>query len=255
MEASYTQYFQDAFNLDGKVNYIWAHYDATGHHGKSCGLNPSVLGRIRNALAKTINEQVLLRKAILVMLDDDIMDALDHYTTGISYAIGKTLEWLVNQMHRIIISHKEKLPSKSRKFKYPTFLWVKIPNHHIYGHFNSYKKKFNEALDKVTSLYREMETISISEKIWYEDDLSYFVEGRISAVGLSTYWAGICDAFESWDKDHMKSDLKYPRASKESRSESMNTLTPRRTGLVQHDRNQDIMTIHLLAGAFTDRGI
>lgn len=112
MEALYTQYFQDAFNLVGKVNYIRAHYDATGHHGKSWGLNPNVLGRIQNALAKAINEQVLLPKSILIILDDDIMDALDHYTTGISYAIGKTLEWLVNQMHRIIISHKENISKK-----------------------------------------------------------------------------------------------------------------------------------------------
>ena len=95
------------------------------------GKDDNILSRLRNSLVRAINAQILLPKFILVILDDDIMDAIDHYKTGISYGIGWILEWLINEFHKLVSSHKERLPTKSQKYKYPTFFGVKIPYHEI----------------------------------------------------------------------------------------------------------------------------
>ena len=202
---TFSQYFQNAFHLDGSVNYIKAHYDTTGFCKTDNGFNPNILSRIQNALIHGINQQVLLPKAIILVFDD-ILDALDHYKSGLSYAIGCTVEWLANQIHRIITAHKEKLPSKSQKFKYPMILWCLIPYHEIYSHYNDFKHKFNCSVVKTTALFREMETLQL-DVLWDRNRLDYFTAGRINAVGLSTYWNAVSAAFETWDRDQMKAQI------------------------------------------------
>ena len=180
--------------------------EAYFHLHEMDGPDDNMLSRVRNALVRGINE-VLLPKAILIIFDDDLMDAIDHYKSGISYALGKTLEWLANEFHKIINTHKEKLPTKARKFKYPAIIWFKIPYHEVYGHYNGFKTKYNDTLDKICQLYREMFAIKMDKHTWNRTDLSYFQEGQISHVGLTTYWQSICNAFEYWDRKQMKSIL------------------------------------------------
>ena len=82
-----------------------------------------------------------------------------------------------------------------------------IPNHEVYGHFNDYKDKFNNLIHKSCKLYREMMGIDMDKRTWSKRDLSYFCEGSINHVGLTTYWQSMCNAFKSWDKDQMKTNL------------------------------------------------
>ena len=144
---------------------------------------------------------MLLPKAIVVILDDDLIDDIDWYRPGFSFTVGRIVEWLFNKFHRLITAHKEKLPSKSRKFKFPTILWALVPKHDIYGHYNEYKDKFNKSLQNTASLFREMGTLQLND--WDPSCLNYFAEGKISAYGLSTYWMSINNAFEKWDRDQM----------------------------------------------------
>ena len=171
------------------------------------GKDDNILSRLRNSLVRANNAQILLPKFILVILDDDIMDAIDHYKTSISYGIGQMLEWLINEFHKLVSSHKERLPTKSQKYKYPTFIWVKIPYHEIYGHCNEFKEKFNAALDKACRLFKEMKTIEIDQRTWRHRGLSYFEEGRISNIGLNLYWQSICNSFETWDRQEMSATI------------------------------------------------
>ena len=207
LATSFDNYYQKPINKrssNGKhLFYTRAHYDVTGFtKGTMLPSNnyPNILVRLKNALISGLNEQVLLP----IVLDDDLMDALNHYKEGFSLSIGKLMEWLANEFHDLIAKHKEKLPSKSRKFKYPCILWCKIPLHEIYGEYNEFKGKFNRSLEKMVPLFREMETLEVK---WDDKDLSYFSAGRISPHGLRTYWAAIDKAFENWDKEQMKSTL------------------------------------------------
>ena len=125
MASSFAQHFQDAYHSsNNKVGYIRAHYDVSGFCNGTVikGGNGNILNRLRNELVRAINEQPLLPRAIVVVLDDDVIDAFNHYIYGFSKSVGRIAERLGNQFHQIVSAHKEKLPSKSRKFKFPTIL-------------------------------------------------------------------------------------------------------------------------------------
>ena len=125
MAHSYKQFFKNARSPNGNLGYLSAHYDISPFfYSYDDNLQGNVLNRLVNLLIMAIGEETLLPKAIIIDLDDDIMDELNHYTTGITISIGKMIEWLMNQIHNIITGYNEKLPSKSRKFKYPTVLWT-----------------------------------------------------------------------------------------------------------------------------------
>ena len=105
MLNSYNQFSDDVRGPDGKLEYIKAHYDTTGYCNASRNISlGNVLAKLCDLLVLGINEQALLPKAILIVLDDDLLDALDHYKPGITTAIGKMVEWIANQYHRIIVS-------------------------------------------------------------------------------------------------------------------------------------------------------
>ena len=115
------------------------------------------------------------------------------------------MEWIANQFHNIITAHKEKLPSQSRKFKYPMILWCLIPGHEIYGHYNDFKDKFNRNVKNTTRLFREMSELDLTS--WEYKNLDYFVDGKLSPLGLTSYWKVIDSVFESWDRSQMKNQI------------------------------------------------
>ena len=203
MAKSFAQYFQNAYGDNGKVGYIRAHYDVTGYcQGKTKAINNNVLSRLRNALVMAINKEMLLPKAILVVLENDILNAANHYNLGISLLCGKLLEWLANQFHRIITLHKERLPSKCRKFKYPGILWVTEPKHLNLPNIKEFRDKFNTSLTSICSLYREMMVIDLK---WDTTDKSLVSSnGKYTATGMAVFWMKINEAFHNWDKEQMR---------------------------------------------------
>ena len=90
MSNLFGQYFQDIYNTSPRKGYTRTHYDVAGFCKGNLGLNGNIISRIRNAIAEGITKQKLLPRAILIVLDDDILDAIDHYDTGLSLALGKS---------------------------------------------------------------------------------------------------------------------------------------------------------------------
>ena len=201
--STFYQFQQNARSQDGKLDYINAHYDTIlVVRDMEPENNENLLSPLRNALVETINQQLLLPKAIILVLDDDMLDELDHYKTGITTSIGQLVEWLANQLHRIITNYKEAMPSKSHKFRYPTLLWCLIPQHTVYDQYNGSKAKFNKSVLCTIQLFHEMTALELT--LWKEDNLDYCENGTLSATGLTTYWQAINRAFELWDWEQMK---------------------------------------------------
>ena len=208
---SYQQYFFDVWGPQGKLPYLLAHTDsAVFCHENRQNLPGNILSRLRNLLVCGINDEILLPKAILIILDDDMMDDLDHYDHGITNSIGRMIEWIMNEMHRIINDHKNKLPSKARKFKFPTVLWYLIPLHEVYDQYSDFKKKFNKAVITTSKLFREVQYVQLDSSSWNFKDESYFANGRFTADGLKAYWHGINQAYKNWDRIQMKNLLSPP---------------------------------------------
>ena len=207
MSKSFAQYFQNAYSKEGKSAYIRAHYDATGFcSAKIKGMQGNILSRIRNSLIEAVNKQILLPKVIIVIIEHDVLIDLNHYKPGVSEATGRLAEWLINQFHRIITSHKEKLPSKSRKFKFPTILWTKTVNHNAYSKRDQEViDKWNEALEKAAGLFREMATLKLTG--WNVGNFNYLAaDGKMNNNGLFRFWQSVNDSFESWDREAMKNN-------------------------------------------------
>ena len=204
MAKSFAQYFQDAYSQDGKIGYIRAHYDVTGYcQSASRALNENILSRIRNALVTAINSELLFPKAIIMVLENDILNAADHYNPGISLICSKVLDWLANQIHRIVITHKEKLPSKACKFKYPKILWFPLPTHQNLNNINEARGKFNAALRHSCSLHRKMELLPLNG--WAVNDTSLTSKnGKYTSRGFATFWQIVNEAFQLWDKEQMR---------------------------------------------------
>ena len=155
--TSFGQYFQDAFGGPSghATGYIRAHYDVTGYC-RGEGFNDNIIGRLCNAIVNAINKEVLLPKAIILIFENDLLNAVDHYNPRISILCGRLTEWLANNVHKDITSYKEKLPSKSRKFKYPEILWVPLPLHARLNNINDFRVTFNTSVQGIVTLFREM---------------------------------------------------------------------------------------------------
>ena len=152
MSRSYAEHLQNAFMMDDEaensnMGYIKAHYDCTpfcnGNVQRRLA-NSNIIGRLHNEFVYAINDWIVLPKIVLIVLENDLLLAADHFTDGISQLLGQLIEWIATQLHRISIAHKEKLPTKARKFRYPHFLWIAAA-HHSGFHDNYYHRKLTLA--------------------------------------------------------------------------------------------------------------
>ena len=240
LHNTFQQYFVDARSPDGKLNYINAHYDMHVFSNDYPDEEYNILERLEGLLADAINARHLLPKAIIILLDDDLLDNLNHYKTGITQPIGMLIEWLANVFHENITDYKKKLPSKSRKFKFPSILWCLIPQHDVYDHYNDYKDKFNRAVTNTVKLFREMDTLDL--KTWEPSNKEYFGNGRITPTGLAAYWGAINNAFEVWDRLQMKEKFAQPpMASHHSRKA---TDFPKKSNYRRRSDSQDYRNFH-----------
>ena len=207
MSKSFGPYFQDAYNTkeNGTPGYIRTHYDTTGACSGSLSrslMGRNVIGRIFNNFVELIHTHILLPKAVLIVMENDILDAINHYKYGDLSAIEPCVKWSVTEFHRATVSYKEKLPSKSRKFRYPYILFVAAIHHDGFGNGNAYREKFNKALVHVVDIYHEISVLFLPA--WNNSDMSCISHSSLNGKGFDRYWEAINDAFQAWDKSLMK---------------------------------------------------
>ena len=182
-----------------KLGYVRAHYDTAVF---CTGSGKNITANIRNRVVEGINKEVVLPKVIILVFENDMLNSFKHFLPGLSLLSGRCLEWLANQLHRIVVAHKEKLPSKSRKFKYPTILWTMLPPHYDWSKsVRESREKFNTCIKNTVSLFREMEVLELEE--WDDCDRSLVTKGKLNAKGLNTFWIQLDRAVMSWDKRQM----------------------------------------------------
>ena len=156
----------------------------------------SFLGRIRNEFAQAILQQVKFPKAILVILDNDLLRAckFDYKKPGLSKLLSGTIDWLLNEVRKLIEIRKDQLPVKAVRANYPMVYWVEAPQHKSF-HDNLERCKFNSVLQSLTGMKQNMKIIRM-KKIWDENDSNLFRQGRFTADGLMRYWESIDNAIQ-----------------------------------------------------------
>ena len=183
--------------LDKKDKYHMSeYYELKGFaNSKFLSNDQLMLSRLRNLLITVINKDILLPKAILVVLDDDC----NYEGVEVSVTYYRTLQWLTKEYHRIVLAHKDRLPNKSQKYKYPHIIWIEPPtNTKFYN--NDLRREFSHALQKSVAPFTEMRTLRL-KRVWDYDDTNLYDDNshRFTETGLATYWRAVNSTFKFWD--------------------------------------------------------
>ena len=93
------------------------------------GIMSNVIGQLCNLFVAAINNKRIFRHAILIVMDVDMANNMEHDAFGITQMLGSSIMWLAGELHGISLLYKERLQKKSKKENYPVFLWAAAPLH------------------------------------------------------------------------------------------------------------------------------
>ena len=196
---TYGRYFQQATRSGTKEFYIKENFEVRAFMSNFTSNVPYVMTRIRNNFITAINEQVTLPRAVVVVLDDNLITEIKYSGFGISLILGTTAQWIIREMHRAVGNHKENLPSKAKKNGIPHFIWVTPPKSVCFSEEeNLNRKKFMDCITSVSNIYDDMTVLKL-KKVWDPNNRQLVSDGRYTSKGLAAYWASIDNAIEFWD--------------------------------------------------------
>ena len=179
-------------NKESFSGYMRDHFDMKAQlHGKYVSSDPSIIGRFRNSLVSAIDDDPLLPKMVVVVPDDDLIKALNHKGAGSSKALGRIIEKIMNEREKIISSHKDYIPDKSKREGYPLFVWIEAPLHNNFWN-NADRIKFNKCVERQTSFHDSTIALQL-KKAWDPSDNNLYVaeSRRFSNEGYARYWEAI----------------------------------------------------------------
>ena len=179
--------------------YIRDQYDVKVLCSTSLSPNHSVIARLHNNLVNGLEEQPLMPKAIILVMDSDIIKTVYQNEEQLMIIFNQLLRNLLSGVPRVISTHRERMPIWALRPDFPTVLWTLVPLHkNFLQNWNIYRKKFNKCLEMVVCSQPQMGLLKLL-KIWNTDDPSLFTDRRFTAVGLELYWASFDSAFRHWD--------------------------------------------------------
>ena len=136
----------------------------------------SILARVKFQLIKALDDQALLRDAIIVLLDDDIIRRIelkmDGETEGLSLIFADLIKWLLNEFRKLISARWDQLPTKSKAKEVPTTYWLEAP--HINFNNNLARRKFISALQNECSIQQNMRIMRM-KKIWDPENTHAYI--------------------------------------------------------------------------------
>ena len=194
MENTYHKYFKDAHR--SRELFLKDKYDVLPYmtNGENSNIR-NMLSRIRNQFAKAVNKNLRLPKAIIFVLDDDLIRWTDYEKAeGARDYFGKIVSWLVNEVRKMVMTRKDQFPTKAITPNQPVCYWTEAPQHKNFDN-NLLRRKFNSALYEITDLQTNMHVLKM-KKIWDYNDTSLFRNDRFTSEGLLKYWESIDSSFK-----------------------------------------------------------
>ena len=127
-----------------------------------------------------------------MMLHNDLVKALDVTEPACcATAFGIWIEWLVQQVDKLIEDRLANLPKKAIREREPIVYWLQILQHKEWSYNRrAIYAKYNNVLDSVVKLYPRMRTIKFKEA-WDVNDITLLSGTSIFGLsdrGLSQYW-------------------------------------------------------------------
>ena len=204
-EFSYTSfhhYYRQNKHEGKPMTYSFTNYEVREFVSTKYSNNNSALSRIHNNLITAVNEYGTTPKAIVFVLDGDIIRGVretDELT--ITITIGKITEWLIREVFRVIESYKDYLPEKAKRDNQPHIIWILPPTHKYFTKNNNLKHSIQgNCISTVVKLYKNMTALRML-KIWDPEDGNavMYDSFKYTASGLTNYWLSVDSAIRFWD--------------------------------------------------------
>ena len=187
-------------------------------------LNRSILGRLRNTLVRAINEQWLLPRMILIILDDDVIESIKFRGKDLHILFEKMVKWLASEFNKLVEIHKEKLTPKAVRKDYPTFICL-TPPQNIKFRNNDLRALFARSTRNALMAYPGHISLQL-KKIWEFKDSALFAN-YFTNIGFKNYWRSVDSAIQFWIKQLApKIEHNYLQAGEERRKLSSAVVVP-----------------------------
>ena len=185
---------------DSPKYFMTEKYEVIPFVGKSYESNMrSVLSRILVQFVKAVNKEKLFPKAVVLVLDDDIIQATKPKEVGATIIFSKVIDWLFKQLTRSIEEMKQYLPARALKAEYPKMYWTEAPQHVNFPN-NLLRRKINSVVQASADKYPNFKILKM-KKFWDAENTNLFRNNRFSGEGLAKYWSSVDAAFqynETW---------------------------------------------------------
>ena len=230
MATTYRNGFKKAKWADidnGGTSFIKSYFEFVLYCGsKYENSEQNLLRRISNAFTHGINKRIKIPNILVIVLEDDIVQLLEDDKFAVAQVFGKYIEYIANELERIISDRRNQLPKKARNET--TIYWVAATKHEHYGN-NELRTIFNLCLDSVMKTQEKMFIIRLKEHWNFEDELLVNNIGKLTELGSKTLWQAI-DAAVKFNAEKF---LGFNKESKGKKRISTNTLDKESRGKVQ----------------------
>ena len=171
--------------------------------------NPNMLSRLVNSLITAVNSRVKLPKVMVILLQQDFIEALqydDSHVTISASLYGTWIEWLAEQIMNIINDANQRLPVKAqRPPEEPIIYWSATPSHKNFSfQLRAQIAKFNNCLESVMKLHKSMRLIKIKEGWDTEDSNLVTTQGRVTHQGIDQIWEALDSSVKFNYMKHME---------------------------------------------------
>ena len=126
MNSYLTAYNNTILDTKPDSSYVRNNFEVSGFYNNSLSLNRSVSSRVQQAVATAFNQQNLLPKLIVVILEDDFINNItreeSEEVTKLVYT--RLIKNLATKIKRMIAEFKEKLPPKANRASWPKVIWI-----------------------------------------------------------------------------------------------------------------------------------
>ena len=184
-----------------QASYIRKHFDVEVFASSCSGNSRSVLACLQNIMAKAMDEHNKFPKYIIYVVEDDLLRCINFDQGEIAAIFQSILNWLTEEVHWLIQTRKNALPTRAKKYLYPQVFWAALPLHLALN--NRIRQNFNSGLESSSASHNEMKVLKI-KRIWSFDNANLVSGNTISGDGKVAYWKGINEAIKFWENGKKK---------------------------------------------------
>ena len=158
--------------------------------------NQNIISRMQITFANALNGSKHLPYAMMILMDDDLIEYLNYKNFGVSTMYGTWVEYLIKELESLILAKKSYLPRKAVMQNNPIVYWVALPTHKGMGYDDTLMRtKFNLTMETVVRQYTNMRVLKLKDPWDNNDDNNITNQGKFTTKGLVAYWKALDNAF------------------------------------------------------------